>query len=194
MAPLRNLYRDYLQICTFLETCRLAINDKSLQQSGHAGFTILATCLARKCLQIFTSDCEQTRAGIEGDQPCESLLKRLAHKGISFLGRPSPRLPSEMVASFASTLADESSFSQLGASGPDSFLLLAALTEQVLSSFCHPKTVFAAEGLVPTAGVHLHLILSHSLRCPADAYLTQVAMHYPHFHRCDGQRVVYGSL
>ena len=40
-----------------------------------------------------------------------------------------------------------------------------------------PKTVRAAEGHVPTAGVLLHLILPHSLRCPADAY--QVAMHYP---------------
>ena len=45
---------------------------------------------------------------------------------------------------------------------------------------------------MPTAGVLLHLILPHSLRCPADAYLTQVAMHYPHLHRQIGQGVAYG--
>ena len=113
--------------------------------------------------------------------------KRLSHKGIGFLGEPP-----EMIASFASALADETAFSQLDASGPDPFPLLAALTMQVLPSSCHPTTVFAAEGLVPTAGVLLHLILPHSLRCPADAYLTQVAMHYPHLHRSDGQEVAYG--
>ena len=98
---LRDLCRDYPQIRTFLEACRLAINDES-QQGGHAGFTILATCLARACLQIVTGDREQTRAGTEGDQLRESLLKRLAHKGIGFLGEPPPRLPSEIIASFAS--------------------------------------------------------------------------------------------
>ena len=91
-----------------------------------------------------------------------------------------------MLASFASALADESSFPPIGTSGPDPFPLLAALTTQVLPPSCHPKTVRAAEGHVPTAGVLLHLILPHSLRCPADAYLTQVAMHYPHLHRQDG--------
>ena len=34
-SVLRNLCRDYLQIRTFLEACRLAINDES-QQGGHA--------------------------------------------------------------------------------------------------------------------------------------------------------------
>ena len=29
----------------------------------------------------------------------------------------------------------------------------------------------------------MHLILPHSLRCPADAYFTQVVSHYPHLHR-----------
>ena len=41
---------------------------------------------------------------------------------------------------------------------------------QVLPSSCHPT-------LISTAGVLLHLILPHSLRCPADACLAQVAMH-----------------
>ena len=190
-SVLRDLCRDYPQIRTFLEACRLAINDES-QQGGHAGFTILATCLLRECLQIFTGDREQTRAGTGGDQLRESLLKRLSHKSIGFLGGPLPRLPSEMVASFASALADETTFSHIGASGHDPFPLLAALTSQVLPSSCHPTTVFAAEGLIPTAGVLLHLILPHSLRCPADAYLTQVAMHYPHLHRSSGHGVAYG--
>ena len=178
-SVLRDLCRDYPQIRTFLEACRLAINDES-QQGGHAGFTILATCLLRECLQIFTGDREQTRAGTGGDQLRE------------FWGGPSPRLPSEMIASFASALADETAFSQIGASGPDPFPLLAALTMQVLPPSCHPTTVFAAEGLVSTAGVLLHLILPHSLRCRADAYLTQVAMHYPHPHRSAGTGVAYG--
>ena len=68
---------------------RLAINDES-QQGGHAGFTILATCLARACLQIFTGDREQTRAGTGGHLLRESLLQRLAHKGIGFLDGPPP--------------------------------------------------------------------------------------------------------
>ena len=162
------------------------------QQGGHAGFTILATCLARACLQIFTGDREQTRAGTGGDLLRESLLQRLANKGIGFLDGPPPKLPSEMLTSFASALADESSFPLLGTSGPDPFPLLSALTTQVLPPSCHPKTVRAAEGHVPTAGVLLHLILPHSLRCPADAYLTQVAMHYPHLHRPSGPGVAYG--
>ena len=130
------------------EACRLAINDES-QQGGHAGFTILATCLLRECLQIFTGDREQTRAGTFGDQLRESSLKRLSHKSIGFFWGSLPRLPSEMVASFASALADETTFSQIGASGHDPFPLLAALTSQVLPSSCHPTTVFAAEGLSP---------------------------------------------
>ena len=88
-SVLRDLCRDYPQIRTFLEACRLAINDES-QQGGHAGFTILATCLLRECLQIFTGDREQTRAGTGGDQLRESLLKRLSHKSIGFLGVRSP--------------------------------------------------------------------------------------------------------
>ena len=43
-----------------------------------------------------------------------------------------------------------------------------------------------------TAGVTLHLILSHSLRCPADTYFTHLAMHYPHLQYPDGQTVAFG--
>ena len=50
-----------------------------------------------------------------------------------------------------------------------------------------PKTVHDTEGLqsypIPdTKGILMHLILPHSLRCPADAYFTQVVSHYPHLH------------
>ena len=93
-SVLRDLCRDYPQLRSFLEACRLAINDES-QQGGHAGFTILATCLARACLQIFTGDREQTRAGTGGDLLRESLLQRLAHKGIGFLD--GPLLPSSLL-------------------------------------------------------------------------------------------------
>ena len=83
-SVLRDLCRDYPQIRTFLEACRLAINDES-QQGGHAGFTILATCLLRECLQIFTGDREQTRAGTGGDQLRESLLKWMASESLLIL-------------------------------------------------------------------------------------------------------------
>ena len=46
--------------------------------------------------------------------------------------------------------------------------------------------------MVPTSGVTLHLILPHSLRCPADTYFTQVAMHYPHLQYASGQTVAFG--
>ena len=48
---LRDLVRDYPQIRTFLEACRLAINDES-QQGGHAGFAILATCASKFSQEI----------------------------------------------------------------------------------------------------------------------------------------------
>ena len=61
---------------------------------------------------------------------------------------------------------------------------LTALTIEVY----HPETVHDAEGLQPipipnTRGILLHPILPHSLRCPADAYFTQVSTHHPHLHR-----------
>ena len=91
-SVLRDLCRDYPQLRSFLEACRLAINDES-QQGGHAGFTILATCLARACLQIFTGDREQTRAGTGGDLLRESLLQRLSQQRNWF-----PRWPSSQAS------------------------------------------------------------------------------------------------
>ena len=89
----------------------------SMTNPSRAATQASATCLLRECLQIFTGDREQTRPGTGGDQLRESSLKRLSHKSIGFLGGPLPRLPSEMVASFASALADETTFSQIGVSG-----------------------------------------------------------------------------
>ena len=41
----------------------------------------------------------------------------------------------------------------------------------------------------------MHLILPHSLRCPADAYFTQVVSHYPHLHReSDTGELRYGHF
>ena len=41
----------------------------------------------------------------------------------------------------------------------------------------------------------MHLILPHSLRCPADAYFTQVVGHYPHLHReLDTGELRYGHF
>ena len=66
--------------------------------------------------------------------------------------------------------------------------LSAALTAHPVPDAYFPKTVHDAEGLqtypIPdTKGILMHLILPHSLRCPADAYFTQVVSHYPHLHR-----------
>ena len=47
------------------------------------------------------------------------------------------------------------------------------------------------KGWYPLQGVTLHLILPHSLRCPADTYFTQVAMHYPHLQYASGQTVAF---
>ena len=66
--------------------------------------------------------------------------------------------------------------------------LAAALAAHPVPDVYFPKTVHDAEGLqsypIPdTKGILMHLILPHSLRCPADAYFTQVVSHYPHLHR-----------
>ena len=66
------------------------------------------------------------------------------------------------------------------------------LCDSSLPLSCVPTTVWEAEGMVPTSGVTLHLILPHSLRCPADTYFTQVAMHYPHLQYASGQTVAFG--
>ena len=115
------------------------------------------------CLQCLTGDQEQTKAGTGGEK-----LQELAHKAIGFLGGPKPHLPSSMLVT------------SLPADRDSPFDILQYLCDSTLPISCLPTTVWEAEGMVPTAGVTLHLILPHSLRCPADTYFTQVAMHYPH--------------
>ena len=92
------------------------------------------------------------------------------------------RLPSEMVQSLAKAVVATSP-STLPTDSADPFPLFDFLTSSSVPGACHPTTVHAAEGLVPTQGGLLHLTLPHSLRCPADPYFTQVAMNYPHLHR-----------
>ena len=176
-SVLRDLCRDYPQLRSFLEACRLAINDES-QQGGHAGFTILATCLARACLQIFTGDREQTRAGTGGDLLRESLLQRLAHKGIGFLDGPPPKLPLEMLASFASALADECSFPPIGTSGPDPFPLLAALTTVPLKDMCLPRAYFCISFFHTLFAVQRMHILLRSL-CTTPTSTDPMALELP---------------
>ena len=78
--------------------------------------------------------------------------------------------------------------------------LAAALATHPVPDVYFPKTVHDAEGLqsypVPdTKGILMHLILPHSLRCPADAYFTQVVSHYPHLHReSDTGELRYGHF
>ena len=185
-SVLRDLCRDYPQLRSFLEACRLAINDES-QQGGHAGFTILATCLARACLQIFTGDREQTRAGTGGDLLRESLLQRLAHKGIGFLDGPPPKLPMEMLASFASALADECSFPLIGQihslssllSPHKSSLLHATLKRSVpLKDMCLPRAYFCISFFHTLFAVQRMHILLRSL-CTTPTSTDPMALELP---------------
>ena len=178
---LRDLCRDYPAMHTFLSLCRLAINDEA-QQGGHAASTILAAYLHRQCLQLLTGDKEQTKAGTWGD-PLREALQRLALKSVGFLSGPAPLLPSELVATLHAALGHEGTFAPMLNSTPSSFNLLSVLTSTPLPSSLAPATVHEAEGITPTSGVSLTIILPQSLRCPADPYFSQVAILYPHLHR-----------
>ena len=78
--------------------------------------------------------------------------------------------------------------------------LTAALATHPVPEVYFPKTVHDAEGFqsypIPdTKGILLHLILPHSLRCPADTYFTQAVSHYPHLHReSDTGELRYGHF
>ena len=121
----------------------------------------------------------------------EALVDLLAHKAIGFLGGSKPHLPSSMIHSLFQALRTAQA-SNLPQDRDSPFDLLQYLCDSSLPLSCLPATVWEAEGMVPTAGVTLHLILPHSLRCPADTYFTQVAMHYPHLQYPDGQTVAFG--
>ena len=185
---------------SFLILCLLAINDEA-QQGGQSGFTILAALLSRFCLQIFTGDREQTRTGTGGDFLKEELLKRLSHKNIGFLGKPNPLLPHELTSSLCAALSHCPNYKDICPDLPTSPMqLAAALAAHPVPDVYFPKTVHDAEGLqsypIPdTKGILMHLILPHSLRCPADAYFTQVVSHYPHLHReSDTGELRYGHF
>ena len=166
----------------FFSLCRLAINDEA-QQGGHAASTILAAYLHRQCLQLLTGDKEQTKAGTGGDPLREALLQRLALKSVGFLSGPAPLLPSELIAALHSALGKDGSLAPLLHNVPTAFNLLSVLTSAPFPASLSPATVHEAEGIAPTSGVSLSIILPQSLRCPADPYFSQVATHYPHLHR-----------
>ena len=131
----------------------------------------------------------------------EELLKRLSHKNIGFLGKPNPLLPHELTTSLCTALSLCPNYKDLCPDLPTSPLqLAAALSTHPVPDVYFPKTVHDAEGLqsypIPnTKGILMHLILPHSLRCPADAYFTQVVSHYPHLHReLDTGELRYGHF
>ena len=190
---LRHLCQSYSPIPTFISRVRLSIIDEG-QQGGQAGFTALAANLPRSCLQLLTEDSEQTRAGTGGDPLKEALLHCLAQKSIGFLGGPGPRLPAEMLHSFTAALRTDATLKPLLPTDPSptAFDLLEILAMHAFPVSLCPSSVREAEGLTPTAGVLLHLILPHSLRCPADTYYTQVSTHYPHLHRPLEDSIAYG--
>ena len=143
------------------------------------------------CLQCLTGDQEQTKAGTGGEKLQEALVDQLAYKAIGFLGGSKPHLPSSMLFSLFKALR-AAQVSNLPSDRDSPFDILQYLCDSSLPLSCLPATVWEAEGMVPTAGVTLHLILPHSLRCPADTYITQVAMHYPHLQYSSGQTVAFG--
>ena len=89
---LRDLCRDHPQLQSFIQSCRVAINDEA-QQGGQAGFTVLAGFLSIHCLQILTGDKEQNRSGTGGEPTKEALLERLALKSVGFLNNTTALFP-----------------------------------------------------------------------------------------------------
>ena len=174
---LRQLCHSYSHLSAFIKKVRLAFNES--QQGGKAGFTVIGANLPCSCWQCLTGDQEQTKAGTGGEKLQEALVDQLAHKAIGFLGGSKPHLPSSMLFSLFKALRT-AQVSNLPSDRDSPFDLLQYLCDSSLPLSCLPATVWEAEGMVPTAGVTLHLILPHSLRCPVDTYFTQVAMHYPH--------------
>ena len=127
-------------------------------------------------------DKEQTRAGTGGDPLKEALLTRLAQKAIGFLGGPAPRLLAEMLQSFVVALRTDASLAPLLPTDPTPTAFGHFLCP-LLSSFPgwtvplhHPRNRRSSRH----CRRHLPLNPPSLLSCPADTYITQVAMHYPH--------------
>ena len=188
---LRDLCRDHPQLQSFIQSCRVAINDEA-QQGGQAGFTVLTGFLSIHCLQILTGDKEQNRSGTGGEPTKEALLERLALKSVGFLNNTTALFPWEFAKDVGRALRQFQPFTSSLPTVPDVHCLLASLSSCALPPALSPSTVHQAEGMTPTRGVTLSLILPQSLRCPADPYFTQVATHYPHLHRLEDNNVEYG--
>ena len=180
---LRDLCRDHPQLQSFIQSCRVAINDEA-QQGGQAGFTVLAGFLSIHCLQILTGDKEQNRSGTGGEPTKEALLERLALKSVGFLNNTTALFPWEFAKDVGRALRQFQPFTSSLPTVPDVHCLLASLSSCALPPALSPSTVHQAEGMTPTRGVTLSLI--------ADPYFTQVATHYPHLHRLEDNNVEYG--
>ena len=175
---LRDLCRDHPQLQSFIQSCRVAINDEA-QQGGQAGFTVLAGFLSIHCLQILTGDKEQNRSGTGGEPTKEALLERLAPKSVGFLNNTTALFPWAFAKDVGRALRQFQPFTSSLPTVPDVHCLLASLSSCALPPALSPSTVHQAEGMTPTRGVTLSLILPQSLRCPADPYFTQVGNSLP---------------
>ena len=119
-------------------------------------------------------------------------MERLALKSVGFLNNTTALFPWEFAKDVGRALRHFQPFTSSLPTVPDVHRLLASLSSCALPPALSPSTVHQAEGMTPTRGVTLSLILPQSLRCPADPYFTQVATHYPHLHRLEDNNVEYG--
>ena len=106
------------------------------------------------------------------------------HTKTSASGKPNPLLPHELTSSLCAALSHCPNYKDICPDLPTSPMQLAAALEG-LQSYPIPDT----------KGILMHLILPHSLRCPADAYFTEVVSHYPHLYReSDTGELRYGHF
>ena len=135
---LRDLCRDHPQLQSFIQSCRVAINDEA-QQGGQAGFTVLAGFLSIHCLQILTGDKEQNRSGTGGEPTKEALLERLALKSVGFLNNTTALFPWEFAKDVGRALRQFQPFATSLPTVPDVHSLLASLSSTALPPpFLHP--------------------------------------------------------
>ena len=142
----------------------MAINDEA-QQGGQAGFTVLAGFLSIHCLQILTGDKEQNRSGT-GGEPTQGSPLGTACSQIRGIFKTTPplfspgNLPKMLVGPFVT-------FNPLLPLFPLSLMSTAFWHPSPPALFHRPflpSTVHQAEGMTPTRGVTLSLILPQSLR------------------------------
>ena len=186
---LRQLCHSHSHLSNFIKKVRLAFNDES-QQGGKAGFTVIGANLPCSCLQCLTGNRSKLRPALVVKSFRKLWSTNWRIKPSVSLGalNPTSRPP---CSSPCSKLRD-AQVAGLPADRDSPFDILQYLCDSALPISCLPTTVWEAEGMVPTAGVTLHLILPHSLRCPAETSFTLVAMHYPHLQYASGQTVAFG--